>query len=158
MSNRELAPKASASMLIRRPVEDVFEAITSPDVLTRFWLSSASGPLQAGQRVHWEFKVKGAAVDTFVKEMEQDKRILLEWSDGTTVAWTFEARPDGTTRIAVENAGFKGDTREVVETALEATQGFTIVLCDLKTLLEQNISANLVRDKATLIQEKLSAS
>lgn len=68
-----------------------------------------------------------------------------------------EARSDGTTKLKVENAGFKGDARQAIEAALEATQGFTIVLCDLKTLLEQGVSANLVRDKAALIQEKLSA-
>ena len=102
--------------------------------------------------------VKGAAVETLVKEIERDKRILLEWSDGTTVEWTLQSRPDGTTRLAVENVGFKGTRDQVLETALEATQGFTIVLCDLKTLLEQGASANLVRDKARLIQEQLSAT
>jgi uncharacterized protein YndB with AHSA1/START domain len=158
MPTAEPSPSAKASMLIRRPVADVFNAITSADVLTKFWLSSTSGPLQAGKRVHWEFMVKGAAVETFVRELERDTRILLEWSDGTTVEWTLQSRPDGTTRLAVENAGFKGELDEVLETALESTQGFTIVLCDLKTLLEQGASANLVRDKARLIQEQLAAT
>jgi uncharacterized protein YndB with AHSA1/START domain len=156
MPDTEFAIAARASMLIRRPARDVFEAITSADVLTRFWLSRASGSLEPGKRVHWEFLVKGAEADTFVKEFVQDQRLFLEWDDGTTVAWMLEARPDGHTRITVENAGFKGSQREVVESALEATQGFTIVLCDLKTLLEQGASANLARDKAVLIQEKLS--
>ena len=35
--------------------------------------------------------------------------------------------------------------------ATGTVEGFAIVLCDLKTLLETGESANLVRDKAALI-------
>ena len=35
--------------------------------------------------------------------------------------------------------------------ALGATEGFAIVLCDLKSLLEQGVSGGMVRDKARLI-------
>jgi hypothetical protein len=41
---------------------------------------------------------------------------------------------------------------------VNATEGFTIVLCDLKTLLESGRSANLVRSKAALIAATLAAS
>jgi hypothetical protein len=40
-------------------------------------------------------------------------------------------------------------------TALESTQGFTLVACDLKVLLESGSSADLSRDKAYLIQTNL---
>lgn len=54
--------------------------------------------------------------------------------------------------MAVEVAGFDKDVDEIVN----ATEGFSIVLCDLKTLLETGHSANLVRDKAALIAATLS--
>lgn len=44
-----------------------------------------------------------------------------------------------------------------MEQAVNATEGFSIVLCDLKTFLETGRSANLVRDKAKLIAESLEA-
>jgi hypothetical protein len=40
--------------------------------------------------------------------------------------------------------------------ATDTIEGFSIVLCDLKTLLESGRSANLVRDKAELIARKLA--
>jgi hypothetical protein len=58
------------------------------------------------------------------------------------------------TRVAVEVTGFKDDNG--VDSIVNATEGFSIVLCDLKTLLETGHSANLVRDKAELIAESLS--
>jgi uncharacterized protein YndB with AHSA1/START domain len=158
MERSQNPPKVKVGMLIRRPAREVFEAIRSPDMLTRFWLSSASGPLELGKRVHWEFMVEGASTETFVKVLEKDKRILVEWSDGTTVDWIFEPRPDGTTVLRVENAGFTGTPDQIVATAMEATHGFTIVLCDLKVLLETNTSPNLVRDTARIIQEAQSTA
>jgi uncharacterized protein YndB with AHSA1/START domain len=145
---------AKATMLIRKPPNEVFDWFVKPDKLSRFWLSRASGPLETGKTVRWEFMVPGAQVDARVVSLEKDQRIAIEWSDGTFVQWTFERMEEGTC-VAIENWGFKGSEGEVVANALEATQGFTIVLCDLKTLLECNVSMNLVRDKALLIQRAL---
>jgi uncharacterized protein YndB with AHSA1/START domain len=142
---------AKATLLIRKPANEVFECFVDPEKLSKFWLARASRPLEAEQTVSWEFMVPGAQVDTRVVLLEKDRLIAIEWSDGTFVQWTFEEMEEGT-RVAIENWGFKGSESEVIESALEATQGFTIVLCDLKTLLERNASMNLVRDKALLIQ------
>ncbi|EHK53368.1 activator of Hsp90 ATPase 1 family protein [Mesorhizobium alhagi CCNWXJ12-2] len=35
-------------MLIRKPVEEVFEAIVNPDITTKFWFSKGSGRLETG--------------------------------------------------------------------------------------------------------------
>ena len=40
-----------------------------------------------------------------------------------------------------------------VAKALDATQGFTLVLCELKALLEQNVTLHAVRDKAHSIEQ-----
>ena len=50
-------------------------------------------------------------------------------------------------------SGFPSEN--VVDAIVGATEGFSIVLCDLRTLLETGRSANLVRDKAELITSAL---
>src|SRR5204863_519831 len=75
-------PIAKTEMLIRRSVSDVFAAFTDPDMLTKFWLARASGRLEAGARVHWDFIVQGAQADVEVKEFERHERILLSWTGG----------------------------------------------------------------------------
>jgi hypothetical protein len=67
---------------------------------------------------------------------------------------TFDALDAGSTRVAVHETGFKGD--RAVEEVATTTEGYSIVLCDLKTLLETGRSANLVKDKAALIEASLS--
>jgi uncharacterized protein YndB with AHSA1/START domain len=157
MENQDQRPAAKVRILIRKPASEVFRAIITPEILTQFWLAHASGPLEPSKTVQWHFMVPGASEQTTVKHYERDKRLLLEWSDGTTVDWQLKTRPDGHTVLEVRNAGFKGTYAEIVEQALEATQGFSIVLCDLKTLLEHGRPLNLTRDKALLIEEKQQA-
>lgn len=151
------SPIAKVSMLIRRPPAAVFEAFVSPEFLTKFWLARASGPLETGKTVTWDFMVPGASAKTHVAEMLRDRLIRLSWDDRTTVSFAFEPFSDGGTRIEVINEGFSGDAEQAMKTALEATQGFAIVLCDLKVTLEQGQSPGLVRDKAVLIEAKQSA-
>ena len=44
-----LAPKTAR--LIRKPVEQVFEAFVDPDTTTKFWFSKSSGRLEEGKTV-----------------------------------------------------------------------------------------------------------
>jgi uncharacterized protein YndB with AHSA1/START domain len=137
---------AKASMLIRRPVAEVFDAFVNPDTITKFWLESTTGPLAEGAQVGWHFMVPGATETVTVTAFEDQRRIAFDWSDGNSVDMGFEAHGNDTTCLAVEVTGFENENAVV-----NATEGFSIVLCDLKTLLESGRSANLVRDKAELI-------
>ena len=142
-------PVAKVSQLIRCPAADAFDAFVDPARITQFWLTATSAPLAEGADVTWQFMVPGATERTRVTEWSRPHRIAFDWSDGIRVRLDFEAPRAGETHLAVEVQGFTG--ANAVEQALNATEGFAIVLCDLKTLLEGGRSANLVRDKARLI-------
>lgn len=107
--------------------------------------------------MHWKFKVPGAEVDVTVTRFERDRLVEVAWTDGTTVSWRFTEHESGGTVVEIENAGFTGDPAEVIQASLGATQGFAIMLCDLKTYLESGVSAQLSRDKALLIEAEMSA-
>jgi len=42
-------------MMIRKPVEEVFQAFTDPSLTTKFWFTRASGPLELGATVTWHW-------------------------------------------------------------------------------------------------------
>ena len=48
---------AKAQMLIRRPVEEVFEAFVDPDIITKFWFDNSSGRLENGKSVQWRWEL-----------------------------------------------------------------------------------------------------
>jgi uncharacterized protein YndB with AHSA1/START domain len=145
------APVAQAQMLIRRPVAQVFAAFVDPAITSRFWFSKGSGRLEAGQRVRWDWEMYGASTEVAVKEIEENRRILVEW-DGpdhpTSVEWTFEPRGEDRTFVTVKNWGFSGDAEKVVAAALDSTGGFSFLLASMKAFLEHGIELRLVEDHA----------
>lgn len=144
-------PRARVSMIIRAAIPRIVAAFVEPGTLTQFWLSSSSAPLAIGETAVWEFMVPGARVNTTAKTLEPERGISWNWSDGTTVAIEVEA-VDGGAAVTLINEGFQGTPDEIMEAALNATEGFALVLADLKTLLEIGTSAHIVRDKARLIE------
>ncbi|MEO8017103.1 MAG: SRPBCC domain-containing protein [Pseudomonadota bacterium] len=139
----------SASMLIRRPPGEVFAAFVNPQTLRKFWLTDASGPLAPGARVQWTFMVPGATEKVVVTRFEAPRLLSFDWSDGIHVDMSFEPFADGATAAKVAISGFAG--ADATAQAAGTVEGFSIVLCDLKTLLETGESAQLVRAKADLI-------
>jgi uncharacterized protein YndB with AHSA1/START domain len=147
------AAMAKVELLIRAPAPQVYRAFVEPELLTQFWLATASEPLTLHGQARWEFLVPGAAAALEVRELIENERIAIEWDDETRVEWTFEARDGGQTLVRVLQFGFPGSSEEALASALDATQGFTLVLCELKAWLEQGAQLNAVRDKARLIEE-----
>jgi uncharacterized protein YndB with AHSA1/START domain len=149
-------PVAKAQMLIRKPVRQVFEALVDPAITTRFWFSKSSGRLEAGKRIRWDWEMYGHHTEVEVKEIENNKRILIEW-DGpenpTLVEWTFEARGKSTFVVA-NNWGFQGDSKALMAHAIDSTGGFSFLLAALKVFLEHGIEPNFVvdHDPESLIQ------
>ncbi|CAN7198990.1 SRPBCC family protein [Variovorax paradoxus] len=144
------APVAQTEMLVRKPVAEVFEAFIDPRVTTNFWFTKSSGRLEAGREVRWDWEMYGASTSVLVKDIEPDKRIVIEWdgySGRTTVEWTFSEREDGTTYVVITESGWTGDGDELFKYVAESTQGFTWTLAGLKAFLEHGIKLNLVADK-----------
>lgn len=144
-------PIAVAEILIRKPAADIFRAFREPGELEKFWLAKASGALEVGTTVEWDFMVEGAYAEATATELVPGEKIAWKWNDGSAVEIFLVEIEDGTV-VRVENSGFAGTEEEKVATALESTQGFTIVLCDLKILLETGKSPGLTKDKARLIE------
>jgi len=143
-------PVARAQMLIRRPAAEVFQAFVDPAVTTRFWFSRGSGRLDAGKRVVWEWEMYGASTEVEVREIEENRRILVDWdlTSPTSVKWTFEPQGDDATLVEVKNWGFPGHPDEAVARALDSAAGFAFVLSGCKAWLEHGIELKLIEDHA----------
>ena len=142
-------PVAKAEMLIRRPPAEVFEAFIDPAITTRFWFTKSTGRLEPGKHIKWSWEMYEISVDVEVKEIEPNKRILIEWGEHgsmTTVEWIFTPYKDDKTYVTITNSGFHGDGDKVVSDALDSKGGFTWVLAGLKAFLERNIELNAIAD------------
>lgn len=152
MENPQLTrrPVAKTGMLIRRPAEQVFEAIVDPAITSQFWFSQGSGRLEQGRTVRWTWESHDVTGDVAAKVVEPNRRVVIEWpgyTGPTTVEWTFQALPDGTTFVRVSEAGWTGDADNLVRYVADSTQGFTLMLAGLKALLEHGVRLNLTEDR-----------
>ena len=152
MDNLQLkhVPITKTGMLVRKPVAEVFEAFVNPDITTKFWFTKSSGRLEAGKQVQWDWDMYGISIPVTAKAIEPNKRIVIEWpgyGGTTTVEWVFAPQKDGTTFVSISEAGFTGSGDELVKQVTDSTQGFSLVLAGLKSLLEHSVRLNLVADR-----------
>src|SRR5690606_3730406 len=97
-------PAVRATMLIRRPVGEVFNAFVDPSVTCRFWFSRASGPLAPGTTVTWYWDQYGVSGEVKVTAFEENRRIAIEWP--SPVEWSFIPRGDSATFVSIVATGF----------------------------------------------------
>jgi uncharacterized protein YndB with AHSA1/START domain len=134
-------------MLIRKPVADVFEALSTRH--HRETVTKSSGRSRLVSRFTG-LGMYGVSIPVTAKAIEPNKRIVIEWpgySSPTIVEWMFAPQQDGTTFVSITETGFTGDGDELVKQVTDSTQGFSLVLAGLKALLEHNVRLNLVADR-----------
>jgi uncharacterized protein YndB with AHSA1/START domain len=141
-------PVVKSEMLIRKPVEEVFEAFINPEITTKFWFTKSSGRLEPGKHIRWDWEMYGVWDDILIKDIEQNRRILIESSDATEIEWVFTPRTDNETFVTIKQSGYKGSGDDIVNQAIDSMDGYTMVLCGVKAFLEHNVVLNLVADKA----------
>ena len=142
-------PIAKAEMLIRKPPAEVFAAFIDPEITRRFWFTKSTGRLETGKHIVWTWEMYDVSIEVEVKEVEPNKRIVLEWGNYgsmTTVEWVFTPYENETTYVTITNSGFQGDGDKVVNDALDSKGGFTWVLAGLKALLEHDLELNAIAD------------
>ncbi|MFN7136600.1 MAG: SRPBCC family protein [Thermomonas sp.] len=135
---------ARASMLIRRPVAEVFNAFVDPAITTKFWFSRASGRLNPGATVTWYWDHYGVSGEVTVTALEPNRRLAIAWP--TPVEWTFTPREEGTF-VSIVASGFTGTDDEQAAQALDSTEGFNLVIAGCKAWLEHGVELRLVNDK-----------
>lgn len=95
-----------SEMLILKPVYEVYEAFVNPDITTKFWFTKSNGRLEVGKHVRWDWEIYGVWDEIHVKELETNKRIVVESSDGSTIEWIFNDRSENETFVTISVSDF----------------------------------------------------
>lgn len=144
----ENTPIVETQMLIRCPVNEVFNAFINPEITTKFWFTKSGGKLETGKTIKWEWEMYGVSADVVVKEITEYKKISIEWGNpATAVDFEFTELANNTTYVVIKNFGFKLSGNDLIQAIKDNTGGFTTVLDGLKAYLEFGIQLNLIADK-----------
>jgi len=129
---------------IKKPIEEVFDAVYNPKKLSRYFTTGgASGPLDEGTEVMWDFHDYPGAVSVYVKQTIKNQKIVFEWasaveSNRLTVEIDFEQLGDDMTLVTISEAGWINEDQPSLDESYSNCQGWTQMVCCLKVYLEYN--------------------
>ena len=148
MNNKPL-PFAKAAMLIRKPISIVFNAFIDPEITTKIWFTKSSGKLDVGETISWTWEMFNHTIEIMVKSIIPEERIQIQWGENKNalVIWDFKKMNESETFVTITNTGFIGSSEDLIAQIRDATEGFTLVLANLKALLEHGILLDLVNDR-----------
>lgn len=154
--NKKKFPIVEAKMLIRKPVEDVFEAMVNPDITSKFWFTKSSGRVEPGKTLEWEWGQFGAKDIVDIIDVKTNEYISLEWKLGelkTLVEMVFESYSDTSTLFKVTESKFweidpaeDEKLEEKINLMLGQNGGWNLVLSNMKAWLEHELDLNLIAD------------
>jgi uncharacterized protein YndB with AHSA1/START domain len=130
------------SIQIRRPVNEVFEAIADPAKMSEYFISKGSGRIEEGKILTWrfpefdmEFPVRGGRI-------EKDNYISFFWdTDGREllVEMTLAAMPDNSTVVTITEKSMPPDEKGI-KWLQGNSAGWANFLACLKAYLEYGIN------------------
>ena len=144
---------------IQKPVAEVFDAVYNPAKLSRYFTTGgASGPLDEGTTVIWQFADFPGEAPVRVKQVVPNQLIAFEWDagegveepDGTKravayqqivcrVEMKFEALDDASTMVSISESGWP-ESQKGLDLSYGNCQGWTQMACCLKAFVEYGIN------------------
>lgn len=138
----------TVSTQINKPVQDVFNAVVSKDVLAKYFTNKSSSDLIEGDRVQWHWDHYGES-SVVVNKIVANERIELtldshEWdktkddSYDVLVIFEFEALDDSRTRMSISEQGWRTDA-EGLKASHDNCEGWTHMAACMKAWLDHGI-------------------
>lgn len=132
---------------INKPRPEVFDAVCSPDKLSKYFTTGgSSGPLTAGSKVIWKYADYPEDVPVLVKRVVPNELIVYEWAAAespppynTTVEIVFESLESGRTEVKITESGWR-ETQKGLDSSYMNCEGWTNMLCCLKAWLECGVN------------------
>lgn len=129
---------SQASIQIQKPVHEVFDGITNPEKMTKYFISKSTGSLTSGQEVFWQFPEFDGSYPVNQVNVQPNSIISFVWDPGTVVRIELEEQADGSTVVSVTE-GSKPLNEENMKWLVSNTGGWANFLACLKAYLEYDI-------------------
>ncbi len=124
--------KFTVAVRIDKPIEDVFEAFTDSETLSKYFVTAASAPIKAvGDRIKWSWG--NEKTEIVITEFVKNKRIAFTWPAykvdyDLNCVFEFET-VDGKTRVVVTEEGWKDDEAGINSSLMNNAGWKDMLLC-----------------------------
>lgn len=130
---------AQASIQILKPIDQVFEAVVNPEIITRYFISSSSGRMETGKELIWEFADFPRAFPVQVLQVNPPHFLEFVWDPETRVRIHLKKQAHDRTVVEIEE-GEKPLNQQNLEWLVGNTFGWGNFLDCLKAYLEYGIN------------------
>lgn len=139
----------NVKLTIQKPLAEVFAAALTP---APFFVAKASGPLEKGKTVIWQFPEFPMEIPIAVKDVVPNTLVRFEWGpkpDAQTICEFAFGKPQDfnpeaksaveSTTISITESGWPDDEKGR-EASRGNTMGWTHMACSLKAYLEHGVN------------------
>ena len=124
----------------------MFEAIIDPAKMSQYFITEATGPMEAGKSINWTWADYNATMTIEVQKIEINRLITFTWSgSGVETMVTIQLSPetDAVTSVSVQETGWDKSEEGIVRLT-EQTQGWVDMLLCLKAFVQYGINLRKV--------------
>lgn len=149
MEDLKLDLKYKVMIHVGRPVGEVFEAVADPKELSSYFTTGgASGRLETGKTVMWDFADFPGAFPVEVAQVIPNQKIVFHWDANEghqpagyklTVTMSFKPTDDNRTLVEIEEKGWH-DSEAALKGSYGNCMGWSQMLCALKMWVEHGIN------------------
>ena len=140
MENKTLEIKAA--LQIRKPVNEVFEAIVDPIKMSNYFISKSSGRMEEGRQIKWQFPEFDMEFPIRIGKIESNKYVSFYWDmDGIEllVEMTLTPKENNSTIVTITEKSRNNDEAGI-KWLIRNTAGWANFLACLKAYLEYGIN------------------
>lgn len=134
--------KAQASIGIKKPMEEVFEAIVNPEKMFNYFIYSSTGRLEENKIIEWNFPEFTDKFPVVGKTIRPHEYISFDWSNGQPgmlVEIHLKSSQNHSTVVKVVEHEME-NTPDGVKWLAQQTEGWANFLACLKAYLEHGIN------------------
>lgn len=131
-----------AAIQIQNPIHEVFEAIVDPQKMSNYFISKASGRMEEGKQILWQFPEFDMEFPIRVGKIEKDQYISYFWEVDQLellVEITLTNPKPGNTLVSVTEKSRNNDEAGIKWLG-QNTEGWANFLACLKCYLEYGIN------------------
>ena len=102
---------------IKKPVAEVFSAVSKPEILNKHFTLAAKGELKSGSTVFWNWSDLEAGLNVKVLNVIENEKIELSWNSiagtDTQIVFTFKELDSNSTLLIIEESGWNTDQKSL---------------------------------------------
>ncbi len=129
---------SKASLQIQKPIEEVFEGIVNPEMMTKYFISESSGRMESGKDLIWAFPEFEARFPITEVKIVPNQSVSWVWDPETVVNIELQSQADNSTVLIVTEGG-KENNEQNIDWLISNAGGWANFLASMKAYLEYGV-------------------